>query len=142
VIGDAVNLAARLERLTKHYRVPLLISGRTRQSLPAELLAVTRLIDRVRVAGHSERIDLYEVFDADPPWARDAKMASATIWDEALALYYDRQFADASRLFAELRKLPALQNDGPALLFESRALRYAEEWPDLDWTGVEVFSGK
>ena len=142
VIGDAVNLAARLEGLTKRYRVPLLISGRTRQSLPPELLAATRLVDRVRVAGHSERIDLYEVFDADPPWARDGKSASAARWDEALALYYDRRFADASLAFAELRATPALQHDGPTAVFEARARRYADELPDLEWTGVEVFSEK
>ncbi|HVY38553.1 MAG TPA: AAA family ATPase [Polyangia bacterium] len=142
VIGDAVNLAARLEGLTKRYRVPLLISGRTRQSLPPELLAATRLVDRVRVAGHSERIDLYEVFEADPPWAREGKSAIAARWDEALALYYDRHFADASRAFAELRMTPALQHDGPAELFEARARRYASELPGADWTGVEVFSEK
>jgi class 3 adenylate cyclase len=142
VIGDAVNVAARLECLTKRYHVPLLISGPTQQSLPAGLQVATRLVDRVRVAGHSQPIDVYEVFDGDPPPARDGKSANAARWQEALALYYDRRFADASRAFADLRATPALQQDGPTLLFEARARRYADELPGLEWTGIEVFSEK
>ncbi len=76
------------------------------------------------------------------PGRATARARAPRRWDEALALYYDRRFADASRAFAELRATPALQHDGPTALFEARARRYADELPGPEWTGVEVFSEK
>jgi len=142
VIGDTVNLAARIEGLTKKYRAPLLVSGETHQNLPAEMRAGTRLVDRVRVAGHTEPIEVYEVFDANPAAALDGKSASAGRWHEAVQLYYARRFADAYRAFADLRATRALRDDSPTALFEARARRFAAEPPGPEWTGIEVFSEK
>ena len=71
VIGDSVNLAARVEALTKTYDVPLLVTEHTRVRMqqPRDV----RAIDRVCVVGKSEAVTLYEVFDADPPRLRDTK---------------------------------------------------------------------
>lgn len=140
VIGDTVNVASRIEGLTKRYRVPLLVSGDTRDRLVPRIRTHTRFLDRVRVAGHAEPIDMYEVFDADPPPMCAAKADAADHWQSALDLYYGRRFAEASRAFAALKA--ALFDDHPASLFEERARRFAIDPPDDGWSGVEVLSEK
>ena len=85
VIGDAVNLAARLERLTKEYQVPLLISEYTLYSLEnAEPYAI-RFLDRTRVRGKQDNQSVYEVFDADEPHLRTAKRETRKRFEQALA---------------------------------------------------------
>lgn len=140
VIGDTVNVAARIEGLTKRYRLPLLISGQTQAALPADLQASTRFVDRVKVAGHAEAVELHEVFDADPAEQRDAKQAAGGRWREAMDLFYGRRFGEASRAFAELKG--TLSGDQIAALFAARAERLAAAPPDERWTGVEAFSEK
>src|ERR671911_592085 len=75
VISDAVNLASRIESLTKKYGVSLLISHHTFQSLPDSNQYATRLIDRVKVKGKSKAVSIFEVFDADPPETYEGKVA-------------------------------------------------------------------
>ncbi len=87
VISDAVNLAARLEALTKEYQVPLLISEDTLSGLQNPEAFQTRFIDRVAVKGKSIPVSIYEVFDADPPKARLLKSRTASSITEAFALY-------------------------------------------------------
>jgi class 3 adenylate cyclase len=142
VIGDTVNIAARVEGLTKRYGVPLLITGATHRDLPEAMRATARLVDHVRVAGSSEAVDLYEVFGADPARLRDGKSAAAGRWQEALDFYYARRFADASRAFSSLRDMDGLAGDLPAALFEERSRRLAMDPPGDEWTGVEVFREK
>jgi predicted ATPase/class 3 adenylate cyclase len=140
VIGDTVNVAARIESLTKRYSLPLLISGQTLADLPAELCATTRFVDRVRVAGHAEALDLYEVFDADPAPLREAKQLTSDRWRQSMELFYARQFDEASAAFAGLQ--PLLPDDPVAALFTARAERLAAAPPDDGWTGIEAFSEK
>ncbi|GET38327.1 adenylate/guanylate cyclase domain-containing protein [Microseira wollei] len=66
VISDAVNLASRLEQLTKVYSVPLLISHYTFSQLQEQMNFVRRLIERVQVKGKSQKVAVFEVFDAAP----------------------------------------------------------------------------
>jgi predicted ATPase/class 3 adenylate cyclase/GAF domain-containing protein len=140
VIGDTVNVASRIEGLTKRYRVPLLVSGETRERLVPRIRAHTRFLDRVRVAGHAEPIDMYEVFDADAPLVRSAKAESGARWQGALDLYYARQFSEATRAFGALRE--KLFDDHPSALFEERSRRFAIDPPAEGWSGVEVLSEK
>ena len=61
VIADAVNLAGRLEELTRTYQAATIISEQTLQRLPDPAAYRTRLLDRVRVKGKYEEIAIYEV---------------------------------------------------------------------------------
>lgn len=88
VIGDAVNLAARLERMTKDYRVPLLISEYTLYSLDNAAPYSIRFIDRTHVRGKQDNQSVYEVFDADPPQMRIAKRETLKQFEQALAAYH------------------------------------------------------
>ncbi|MDP6583120.1 MAG: adenylate/guanylate cyclase domain-containing protein, partial [Anaerolineales bacterium] len=73
VISDAVNLAARLEGLTKLYQIPLLISETTMQQLPTDSFSI-RLIDRVSVKGKKDPILVYEVLNPELPKIREGKI--------------------------------------------------------------------
>jgi adenylate cyclase len=100
-IGDAVNLASRLEGLTKNYGVPLLISHHTFSSLTVPGNYEIRPIDRVKVKGKSELVTVYEVFDADPPEVRSAKSATKAVFEKAWMLYREGEFGEAAELFED-----------------------------------------
>lgn len=99
VISDAVNLASRLEGLTKNYRVPLLISHETFFHLQNPADYKIRIIDRVRVKGKSEMVSVFEVFDADPPEVRAGKLATKTYFEQGLILYKMGQVSEAVQYF-------------------------------------------
>jgi hemerythrin len=88
VIGDAVNLAARLERLTKEYRVSMLISDYTLYSLDQPSEWAIRFLDRTQVRGKQGSHSVYEVFNNDPPALVLAKKRTIKLFEQALACYH------------------------------------------------------
>jgi class 3 adenylate cyclase/PAS domain-containing protein len=110
VISDAVNLASRIEGLTKYYSVPLLISQQTLERLRNPADYAIRIVDKVQVKGKSQYVVVYEVFDADPPEIRSAKRANLPVYTEAMSLCDRKQFREAGKLFEEcLRTNPSDQ---------------------------------
>jgi class 3 adenylate cyclase/PAS domain-containing protein len=105
VISDTVNLASRLEGLTKEYGVSLLVSHHTFAQLQDANQYVFRIIDRVQVKGKSKAVSVYEIFDGDPPKIRDRKLATKTAFEEALLLYNFHAFRDAARLFKDCLRI-------------------------------------
>jgi adenylate cyclase len=108
VIGDAVNLAARIENLTKNYGVSLLITQHTFDRLTNPADYAIRVIDKVQVKGKSEWVTVYEVFDADLPDVKAGKLASLQLFAQALSLYNIYNFSEAAGLFADCLR----QNSG------------------------------
>jgi adenylate cyclase len=107
VIGDAVNLAARIENLTKNYGVSLLITQHTFDRLTNPTDYAIRVIDKVQVKGKSEWVTVYEVFDADLPEIKGRKLATLQLFAQALSLYNMYNFREAAALFADcLRQNP------------------------------------
>jgi PAS domain S-box-containing protein len=102
VISDAVNLASRLEGLTKNYGVSLLISHYTFSQLDDVNQYAFRFIDRVQVKGKSTEVGVYEIFDADPPKIREGKLITKTAFEEALLLYNLNSFREAAQGFEEV----------------------------------------
>ncbi|MEG5032471.1 AAA family ATPase [Microcoleus sp. AT3-D2] len=101
VISDAVNLASRVESLTKNYGVSLLITQPTYGRLKNPSQYTIRTLDTVKVKGKSEAVTIYEVFDADPPEIKQAKLATLELFAEARALYSGGKLFEAARLFEE-----------------------------------------
>jgi len=91
VISDAVNLASRIESLTKEYGVSLLISQQTLSRLQHPRDYAIREVDRVKVKGKEEVVTVYEVFDAD----RSTLQAYA----EACSYYNLNAFTEAVKRF-------------------------------------------
>ncbi|WP_373533660.1 adenylate/guanylate cyclase domain-containing protein, partial [Microcoleus sp.] len=101
VISDAVNLASRVESLTKNYGVSLLITQSTYWRLENPSQYAIRTLDTVKVKGKSEAVTVYEVFDCDSPEIKAGKLATLELFAEARALYLEGKLAEAARLFAE-----------------------------------------
>jgi PAS domain S-box-containing protein len=101
VISDAVNLASRVESLTKNYGVSLLITQETYSRLENLSQYAIRTLDTVKVKGKSELVTVYEVFDADPPEIKAGKLATLELFAQARENYWEENFAAAARLFSE-----------------------------------------
>lgn len=118
VISDAVNLASRVETLTKTYQTPMLITQHTLNSIRYSTDFSIRFIDRVRVRGKHLAQSIYEVFDADPPALKAAKLASLDTFENALAHYHFRRMEDALSLFGDC--LEHAPGDTPAAVYWQR----------------------
>ncbi len=101
VIGDAVNLAARVESLTKSYGVSMLITQNTFLKLIDNQCYAIRNIGRVRVKGKSDLVTIHEVFETDKPEVKEGKLATLTIFAEALYWYSASKHIEAAQLFYE-----------------------------------------
>jgi len=101
VISDAVNLASRIESLTKNYGVSLLITQQTFDRLTNPGDYAIRVIDKVQVKGKSEWVTVYEVFDADLAEVKAGKLATLQLFTEALSLYNMKNFRQAAGLLAD-----------------------------------------
>jgi class 3 adenylate cyclase len=134
IIGDMVNLASRLEGLTKEYRQPLLISeglqSRVKEQVP------TRLIDRVAVKGKSQGV---KIFTARRN-LNDQETEAWAVHNGAMELYYNRDFKGAVERFQQVQRI--LPQDFAAELMENRCLDYIQNPPPANWDGVEVMDHK
>jgi class 3 adenylate cyclase/CheY-like chemotaxis protein/PAS domain-containing protein len=99
VISDAVNLASRIEDLTKIYGTNLLISEHTYTKLEDPSQYNIRVIDATKVKGKSETITVYEVFDADTPESIALKNETIMDFEPGFVLYHSDEVADAKPLF-------------------------------------------
>lgn len=118
VISDAVNLASRVETLTKTYQTPILITQHTLNSIRQSADFSIRFIDRVRVRGKHLAQSIYEVFDADPAPLKAAKLASRDTFEDALAHYHFRRMDGALTLFSDC--LEYNPGDTPAAVYWQR----------------------
>ncbi|MBF0328893.1 MAG: response regulator [Nitrospirae bacterium] len=105
VIGDTVNLASRIEGITKKYNIPIVISEFTIRKLREPEKFHIRELDKVRVKGKEEPITVYEIFDADPESIKEAKIKSLNVYNEGLSFYRTHRWEDALKVFIELAKL-------------------------------------
>ena len=131
IMGDAVNLAARLEGVNKFYGSATLISQHT-QRLVGDALEV-REVDVVRVVGKNEPVTLFEPL-ARAGELRPEESALREAFAEARGHYQRRDFPAAVAAFeAVLAKFPG---DGPSETLLARSKLYAEAPPPADWDGV------
>jgi class 3 adenylate cyclase len=138
VIGDTVNLASRIEQLTKIYRGRFLISTSTFRSLTG--LHEIRMVDRVAVKGKDAAIEVYEVIEAESSERRTAKLATRPVLAAAMQRYFDREFEAALQLFKQVSAEDP--EDAVPVLFSERCVRYLEAPPPKDWQGYEKLTGK
>ncbi|MHB2170113.1 adenylate/guanylate cyclase domain-containing protein [Alsobacter sp. R-9] len=137
VMGEAVNIASRLEGLNKLYGTALLVSAATARMMGPGF--VIREIDTVRVQGHPEPQTVYEVL-AGPEAAREtAELAAA--YATGLAAYRARNWSGAADAFAAC--LDRVPGDGPSREMLRRVQAYvAAQPPGAEWDGVWLAQGK
>lgn len=130
VMGDNVNLASRLEGITKEYHVQCVVSESTNLACKDEF--VFREIDRIRVKGKTLPVTIYELLDR----SQNESLYTERIvrFSEALTAYRRQQWRDAIELFTAIKeKFP---DDGPAEIFIERSRELMEAPPQRDWDGV------
>ena len=121
VVGDTVNLASRVEQMTKTYGARLLISGTTYSELNDPDAFIIRLVDRADVAGKSAPVEIYEVLDADPPDRRTTKIATRERLRNAINAYFRGDWKAAQAEFERVRSDDPI--DPVPLLFIKRCAR-------------------
>ncbi|MBF0350762.1 MAG: HAMP domain-containing protein [SAR324 cluster bacterium] len=134
VLGDTVNLASRMEGLTKNYGGSLLISENTFKQLPNTHCFQIRAVDKVRVKGKKEPITVYEVFDNDSPPVLEKKLGIQNFLEQGQALYYSRQWQEALDLFQKCFNL--FPEDVVSQMYLDRCREFFHHPPPGDWDGV------
>jgi class 3 adenylate cyclase len=135
VMGDTVNLASRIEGLTKVYGCRVLMCGDTARAVASSLQV--RLVDVVRVKGKSASTELYDVVAADAGTSGAASLREG--YSTAFARYRAGDFAGAARDFSALGK--DFEHDGPTRTLASRCAEFMASAPH-DWEGIYTLADK
>lgn len=136
VMGDHVNLASRLEGMTKEYHCQVIVSEYTYEQIKDAF--VCRELDRIRVKGKLQPVAIYELMDFLPDRDKFADLLAG--YEEALAAYRRHEWNKAATLFeAILAKYP---DDGPSQVLFRRCLEFCADSPAEDWDGVYVMRTK
>src|SRR5246500_3966486 len=136
VIGDAVNVASRLESANKEYGTDIIIGEETRRLAGDRICA--RELDRLMVYGRSGGLAIYELLDVDdaatvlPRWV--------TLYERALAAYRSQDFAGAMLLFRQV--LAERETDQPARLMLARCSEFLSSPPGQDWQATNAMKVK
>lgn len=136
VIGDAVNLSARLESLTRLYNVQNIVSEASRAAAPQ--FAYMEL-DEVCVAGKNQPVKIYELLGLSQE-VSPSRLEFAVAFEKALAVYKSQNWALSVRLFSQL----AGSSGNPVLpkVFLERIQNFQSNPPPKDWDGVYIFGKK
>lgn len=137
MMGDAVNLAARLEGANKFYGTFSMISEFTYDKV-ADVVDC-RELDLVRVVGKNEPIRIYELLDRkNRVTGKQADLVDAYM--NGLELYKQMKFADAVEAFNKAIKIHP--KDGPSNTYMERCKRFMASPPDENWDGVFTHTEK
>ena len=138
IMGNAVNLAARLEGVNKQYRTGgILISQYTRDKIGDEFLI--RRLDRVRVVGIHTPLRLFEVL-AEKGKAAQSELKAVDVWEQAIDLYEQKSFKDALSMFSSL--VEGNPKDRVADLYAGRCKTYIENPPSPEWDAINNLTEK
>ncbi len=131
MMGDSVNLAARLEGVNKQYKTFCMISEFTYKAVKDDL--ETRELDMIRVVGKNEPVRIFEVLgrkgEVDP-----ARTKAYKYFSKGLALYRNQKWDEANKYFSHTNKL--LVRDGASMVFIDRCKEFKTNPPGKKWDGV------
>ena len=130
VIGENVNLASRLEGLTKYYGVEIVLSRTTADQAGDDFLF--RTIDLVRVKGSDKPAEILELIGLKESVSPETA-GNLETWQRAWELYLARDWEEAGRLITEILKTHP--GDGPALRLTERLDQFRTDPPPDDWDG-------
>jgi two-component system sensor histidine kinase ChiS len=136
IFSDAVNLANRIEGLSKLYGASLVVSEETLGRLPADNTYHQRFLGKVQVKGKNEHVSVFEVYDGDPEHMIDLKVATKDDFEEGLDHYFAREFTMASVCFKKV--MDANAEDKTANLYLRRSAQFMIQGVPENWEGVEA----
>jgi adenylate cyclase len=138
VIGDAVNLASRLEGLTRIYGVDILIGTSAAELVGDEFHL--RSVARVQVKGKTLPVDVLTLVGPRDNSLDPQLLKWIETYEEALIKFRERDFKQSKILFSQF--LEFYPDDNLAKMYLERALEYEHQPPDEAWNAVEVFKKK
>jgi adenylate cyclase len=139
VIGDNVNLASRIENLTKFYRCPILISQNTFKEIENEIAKstiITREVDTVVVKGKTNGIKIYEILCFSNDLEKGNMINIKKEFELGLKFYKQSFFEDAIAQFKKLEK------DLLSELYILRCKDFLNNPPDKNWDGTYILKSK
>lgn len=139
-VADTVNMASRMEGLTKFYGARILLSENCLQLMRTQHPFHLRNLGQVQVKGKQISMGVFECFDGDEPPLFEAKRASLALFEEALTAYLHQSFEVAITCFSKV--VVANPRDFSANLFLEKSRTYAHKGVPADWTGTELMKEK
>ncbi|WP_445249586.1 response regulator [Microcoleus sp. OTE_8_concoct_300] len=140
VIADAVNLASRLEGLTKVYGAGILVSESILERLGEREKYMCRFVDRVTVKGKKSALSVFEIYDADTEQSIELKQETATEFQRGLELYFEQNFTKAQRIFNKICERNP--QDKLAEIYGKRSLKNRMYGVPEGWSGIEDLDEK
>ncbi|MEA3504553.1 MAG: adenylate/guanylate cyclase domain-containing protein, partial [Bacteroidota bacterium] len=137
VISDAVNLASRLEGLTKVYGGSIIISKETVEKLLKPDEFEFRFLDVVKVKGKKKPVTIFEVIDGEKERCKELKLAYRDEFDSAVKAYREADFESALVMCEDINKQNP--NDKAVLFYISRCKKFIKNGVPKQWEGIEVF---
>ncbi|HRG47393.1 MAG TPA: adenylate/guanylate cyclase domain-containing protein [Leptospiraceae bacterium] len=132
MMGDTVNLAARLEAAAKDYGVDILVSESIHEKIKEEMFV--QFLDLVRVKGKNEPVKIYALIDKKANVSKKL-FTAASDYEKAFQNYLNRNWQEAIQQFSEYTEKHKLNKKAADLLLE-RCHYYANNPPKEDWDGV------
>ncbi len=141
VIADAVNVASRMEGLTKHYGVPILASASVVENLRAGAHFHLRHLGAVKAKGKAASVDIYECFDNDPVDLLEHKVNSMELFANAMREFQKGLFLTAGRYFSRVSAMHP--GDTPAAYFRDRCMMITMKGTGSQrWDGADLIESK
>ncbi|MEN8171210.1 MAG: adenylate/guanylate cyclase domain-containing protein [Pseudomonadota bacterium] len=134
VISDAVNLASRIEGLTKLYNAPILISFATYDKLQHPDNFDIRRLDRVRVKGKQQWVEIIEVLDGLNDSDRQQRLELRGNFNKAVEAFQQEKFTEALALFQDLKQRN--EEDMAVEVYIERCEQFIELGIPSDWDGA------
>jgi signal transduction histidine kinase/class 3 adenylate cyclase len=139
-IADTVNIASRIESLTKYFGTNILLSGSSINGMSEADQFDFRFIGKVQMKGKSRPIEIYECINGDPEEVFIKKKESIDQFNEAIECYLSKDFAKAIATFqAILGKNPS---DSVSTYFQKKSAELISNGIPDGWTGIEIMDKK
>lgn len=138
VIGDAVNLASRLEALTRTYAVDILVGVRASELIRDEF--DLRSVALVQVKGKTQPVEIFTLIGAKSNRGDAEFVRRLETYEAGFRKFRERDFTQGKILFSQF--LEFYPDDALAKVYLERCLEYEEQPPDAAWNAVEVFKKK
>ncbi|HAU29610.1 MAG TPA: adenylate/guanylate cyclase domain-containing protein [Rhodospirillaceae bacterium] len=138
-IGDAVNLASRLEGQTKTYHVPIIIGEATRDAIPD---FATLEIDLITVKGKTRPERIFALIGLPETAETESFAALKHAHTEMLSAYRAQRWDEARQAMSACQRLAPARISGLYELYAQRIDAFSKSTPGTDWDGVYIASGK
>ncbi len=135
VIGDSVNLAARLEDLTKYYGLKIIFCEDTFEKIKDKFIC--REIDRIKVKGKQKSVSIYTIVNEITATLSKREELFLQLYSEGMIFYRKGNFKEASKFFGRAHLFNS--EDNPSQILNARCKEFMMSPPGINWTGTWVF---